>query len=129
MRIPRAPLILLALCALACGKAPAPETSPSAAPAPASGPAAIVVNRTGEEVRDVWVGVPGGPAAQGSPIKALKAGESVRLALPQGASKVSVQFMMKPDRRFEKTVPLLGETATLTLRPGGAVSAGLGSLP
>lgn len=129
MTIRSAPLILLTLGGLACQKSAAPESAPAAAPASASGPAVVVENKTGEEVRDVWVGVPGGPAAAASPIAKLKPGETVRVALPAGASKVSVQFMMKPDRRFEKTVPLLGDTATLTLRPGGAVSASLGSRP
>lgn len=99
---------------------------PATAPVPSgSGPIVVLSNETGGEVRDLWVGVPGGPALAGAPIASLKAGEEVRLPLPPSAARLSVMYRAAPDRRFEKTIMVLYGSVRLRLEPDGAVSAGM----
>ncbi len=88
-----------------------------------------ILNETGAEVRDLWVGVPGGAALPGAPLPSLAAGASVTLPLRGEPASLSVQYRRKPDRSVERTVRLMlratGASIGLTLREDDGVSLSL----
>ncbi len=127
---PRAVCLAAAVLLSACrSKEPARVESPVsvAKPAPAERPGVVVLNETGEEVREVYVvGFPEGVRLEGSPLASLKPGERVSFPFPEGGvSKVSIQFLRKPDVRIEKTVMVLGGPVRITLRADGSVGASM----
>lgn len=114
----------------ACGsKEPAPVASPAsvAKPAPAERDGVIVINETGEEVREVYVvGFPEGVRLEGSPLAALKSGERVLFPFPEkGVSKVTIQFIRKPDIRKQKTVMVMTGSVRITLHADGSIGASM----
>ncbi|MBI5247403.1 MAG: hypothetical protein HY923_09490 [Elusimicrobia bacterium] len=130
MTAPRVVFLCAAVFLSACGsKEPAPvaDSAGAAKPAPAERDGVIVLNETGEEVREVYVvGFPDGVRLEGSPLASLKSGERASFPFPEkGVSKVSIQFIRKPDIRKEKTVMVLGGSVRMTLRADGSVGASM----